>query len=167
MAERPVECSHCKKPIKVIYKEIVGDSILCTEMCGECPVLQEKLHQPSAEALDKETGFCCGQCGTTLESIKEGNPLGCSECYAVFSSLIIHELIVRDLLPFHLKQTLETKKTQPIHIGKVPKKSIAFTPSSRVIALTEALNEALKNENYEEAARLRDQIKTLTEKQDA
>ncbi|HEY5235244.1 MAG TPA: UvrB/UvrC motif-containing protein, partial [Rhabdochlamydiaceae bacterium] len=29
----------------------------------------------------------------------------------------------------------------------------------------EALNEALKRENYEQAAMLRDQIKTLTEKQ--
>ena len=44
MAERPVECGQCKKPVKVLYKEIVGESKTCTEMCADCPILQEKLH---------------------------------------------------------------------------------------------------------------------------
>ena len=105
MAERPVECSHCKKTIKVIYKEIVGDSILCTEMCADCPILQQKLHGQNPELQIRETlseaeaGLCCGNCRTTLESIQMGNPLGCSECYAVFSDVLISELSTMDKIP--------------------------------------------------------------------
>ena len=34
MAERPVECSHCKKPISTLYKEMTQDSTVVTEMCA-------------------------------------------------------------------------------------------------------------------------------------
>jgi protein arginine kinase activator len=170
MPERPVECSHCKKPIKVIYKEIVDNSIICTEMCGDCPLLQQKLHgqmteQPRREGLpEKEAGLCCENCRTSLESIKMGNPLGCSECYAVFADVLISELIAADKLPARIKRDILNKKTQPLHLGKTPNKPLTIPASSRLTTLNEALNEALKKENYEQAAWIRDQIKALTEK---
>ncbi|HSW86429.1 MAG TPA: UvrB/UvrC motif-containing protein [Rhabdochlamydiaceae bacterium] len=169
MTERPVECSHCKRPIKSVFKEIVGDSINITEVCGECPILQQKLHgQPrtgKVEGLPEvESGLCCGNCRTTLESVLTGNPLGCSECYAVFSDVLVSQLIESHKIPAHLQRNLSTKKTQPIHIGKSPNKPITIAPSSRLTALNEALNEALKRENYEQAAWLRDQIKALMDK---
>lgn len=170
MPERSVECSHCKKPIKVIYKEIVDNSMICTEMCGDCPVLQQKLHgqmaefQPREGLTETEAGLCCGNCRTTLESIKMGNPLGCSECYAVFADVLISELIASDKLPLRIKKDLMAKKTQPLHLGKSLHKPVTIPASSRLTALNEALNEALKKENYEQAAWIRDQIKALTEK---
>lgn len=170
MAERPVECGHCKRPIKVIYKEIIDGSMVCTEMCSECPILEQKLHgesktTTSIEGLSEgEAGLCCGNCGTSLESVKMGNPLGCAECYAVFSDVLISELIAADAVPSHLKKSITGKKTQPLHIGKSPKEPLTIAPSSRLTTLNEALNEALKRENYEQAAWLRDQIKALMEK---
>lgn len=171
MAERPVECSHCKKPIKVVYKEIVEDSKICTEMCGDCPIFQQKLHGQILEKpqvreglSETEAGLCCGNCRTTLESIQMGNPLGCSECYAIFSDVLINELISRDKIPSRIKKDVIAKKTQPLHIGKSPNVSLTLPPSSRLTALNEALNEALKKENYEQAAWIRDQIKALMEK---
>jgi protein arginine kinase activator len=170
MPERPVECSHCKKPIKVIYKEIVDNSIIITEMCADCPVLQQKLHgqmaelQPREGLTETEAGLCCGHCRTTLESIKMGNPLGCSECYAIFADVLISELIAADKLSSRLKKDLQAKKIQPLHLGKSPGKPLTIPASSRLTALNEALNEALKRENYEQAAWIRDQIKALTEK---
>jgi protein arginine kinase activator len=167
MAERPVECGHCKKPIKVVYKEIVGDSIMCTEMCADCPILQQKLHGQSLEPQSREglteteAGLCCGNCRTTLESIQMGNPLGCSECYAVFSDVLISELSTADKIPPRIKKDILTKKTQPLHIGKSPNKPLTIPSSSRLTALNEALNDALKRENYEQAAWIRDQIKAL------
>ncbi len=170
MPERPVECSHCKKPIKVIYKEIVDHSIVTTEMCADCPILQQKLHgqtvgmQPHEGLSETESGVCCGGCRTALEAIKMGNPLGCSECYAVFTDVLISELSASNRLPPRLKKEIPAKKTQPLHIGKSPGKPLTILPSSRLTALNEALNEALKKENYEQAAWIRDQIKALTEK---
>ena len=165
MSERPLECGHCKKPIKVIYKEIVQNTITRTETCEDCPILQQKLHgtPPVPEGkTEAEMGLCCGRCGTSLDAIKMGNPLGCAECYAVFGDVLVTELIAQNRLP----EKLATKKTQPLHAGKSPEKTaIPAAPiASKLNALSEALNDALKKENYEQAAWLRDQIKALKEK---
>lgn len=165
MADRPVECSQCKKAIKVIYKEIVDTSIICTEMCADCPVLKQRLHghaaTPSART-ETEAGLYCDNCRTSLDSIKMGNPLGCSECYSVFADVLTNELIAADRLPSRIKKEIPIKKTQTLHMGKSPTKPLTIPSSSRLMALNEALNEALKKENYEQAAWIRDQIKDLT-----
>jgi protein arginine kinase activator len=93
-----------------------------------------------------------------------GNPLGCSECYSVFSDVLISELISLERIPSRIKKDILAKKTQPLHLGKAPNKPLTIPSSSRLSALNEALNEALKKENYEQAAWIRDQIKDLTEK---
>ena len=111
-------------------------------------------------------GLCCGSCGTTLESIQTGNPLGCPECYNVFGEILLQELSSLDILPSRLKKGPGRKKSEPLHIGKCPTAPVEIPASSRLTALNEALNEALKKENYEQAAWLRDQIKALTEKTD-
>ncbi|MBS0615608.1 MAG: UvrB/UvrC motif-containing protein [Verrucomicrobia bacterium] len=169
MPDRPVECSQCKKPVKVTYKEIVDDSVICTEMCADCPVLQAKLHgEPGkGEQIGKESTLCCGNCGTPLEAVTRGEPLGCAECYAVFADFLIGELIESKAIPSTLSQKLTAKRLQAIHIGKSPDKPHDITLSSRLASLNEALNEALKRENYEQAAWLRDQIKALSENKNA
>ncbi len=160
MSERPVECSNCKKPIKITYKEIVGELTITTEMCADCPVLQQKLQGPMENLKEQITeGLCCGHCQTTLESAKTGNPLGCSECYSVFSDFLVTELTARDKI-------FPKQKAKTLHAGKSPGKASSFTPSNKLTSLNEALNEALKRENYEQAAWLRDQIKALTKKSD-
>lgn len=170
MADRPIECAgRCKKPLKIIYKEIVGATITVTEMCAECPVYEQKLHgqikAPATEGLaEGEAGVCCGNCRTTLESVLTGNPLGCPECYLVFSDVLVSALIAEDGIPSHIKKTIATKKTQPLHVGKSPTHTPTQPTSSQLTALNEALNEALKKENYEQAAWLRDQIKALIAK---
>ena len=167
MAERPVECSHCKKPIKVLYKEIIGDSILCTEMCADCPILQARLHGDPHTAKGglaaEEMGLCCGHCRTSLESVKMGNPVGCSTCYEVFADVLISDLLLGNKISPRLEKALAAKKTQPLHLGKSPNKPAMIPSSSRLATLHEALNDALKRENYEQAAWLRDQIKAITE----
>lgn len=169
MADRPLECSHCKKAVKVVYKEIAGGSIITTEMCADCPILEHRLHgTPFAskkEGLaEGEAGLCCGKCLTAMETIKMGNPLGCSECYNVFSEILISELAAGNKISPRLQKAIGMKKNQPIHVGKSPNKSADIPSSSRLTAMNEALNEAVKKENYEQAAWLRDQIKALTEK---
>lgn len=165
MAERPIECGHCKKPITVTYKEMLDASVTCNEMCATCPILEKKLHGYSSQIASHEshaeTGMCCGNCRSTLESIKMGNPLGCSECYAVFADILITELTSTGKIPIQLLKTAKNRKNQPLHLGKTPNKSVKIPSSNRLVALNEALNDALKKENYEQAAWLRDQINVL------
>lgn len=167
MHERPVECSHCKKPIQTTYKEIVGRSVLCTEMCISCPLLQSRLqgssYHTTEEDVETGTSLCCENCHTSLENVKTGNFLGCSECYTVFGEVLISELIATERVPLRLHKQLMGKKSLSVHCGKTPEAPVTIPSSSRLATLNEALNEALKRENYEHAAWLRDQIKALKE----
>lgn len=168
MTDRPLECSECHKSTKVIYTEVIGDSLNRWKMCSDCPVLQRRLRGTVAlEAQTAESmggtsaaGVCCGKCGTTLESVRSGHPLGCSECYEVFGDTLVNELISNGLLPGKL---VSVAKTAPLHIGRSPGQVSPVSRSVRLIALNEALDEVLKKEDYEQAARLRDQIKALKE----
>lgn len=167
MTERPLECSHCKKQISVTYQEIVADVISCSEMCADCPILEQKLRGQTSSIPDcsdkgKDTALCCANCMTTLESVLTGNPLGCSHCYTVFEDTLINELLSQEKVPSRLKKEIQTKHSFSLHTGKNPETPLTLSPSTRLISLNEALNEALKKENYEQAAWLRDQIKELS-----
>ncbi|NDD59036.1 MAG: hypothetical protein EBZ47_07310 [Chlamydiae bacterium] len=167
MPDRPDECSHCKKPAIVTYKEVLLSRINCLSMCEDCPILQQKLTGQKISEMpktaEKEMGLCCGNCGTTLESIKTGNPLGCRDCYSIFGDVLIQELESLNGLPERLTKNININKSQSFHIGKSPSRPVEIPGSSRLTALNQALNEALKKENYEQAAWLRDQIKDLME----
>ena len=168
MGDRPIECGQCKKTVGVLYKEIVGKTTTCTEMCSSCPILSAKLHGESCKGKlpRQESTLCCGNCGTSVESIQMGEPLGCSECYAVFGDILVSELLESDAIPPSLKKKVSMKGPQAIHIGKSPDNEQNVVLSTKLSSLNEALNEALKRENYEQAAWLRDQIKALTDKHD-
>lgn len=163
--ERPLECTECRRPIAVLYTEIVKDVLTQTAMCAECPVLRLRLHGiPHTDQPKKGesgAGLACGNCGTTLESIRVGTPLGCEVCYEVFNDILIPEMMAANKVPNRLSAN---KKSVPVHIGRTPGQSQEINPSLRLLALNEALGEMLKSEDYEQAAWLRDQIKALTEK---
>lgn len=163
--DRPLECGECKKTIAIRYTEIVGDAITHTSMCADCPELQLRLHGTNprdfvANQAGSVAGLACGNCGTTLEDIKRGHRLGCSECYTVFEDVLLIEMQAANRIP---SRVMPTKKSIPLHIGRSPGEKLAINPSSRLLALNEALKETLSREDYEQAAWLRDQIKALTE----
>lgn len=163
--DRPLECGECKKPITVRYTEIVGDTFTHTSMCADCPELQKRLSGTNpkefvAAQTGSPAGLACGNCGTTLEEVRRGHRLGCSECYAVFEDVLLIEMQSSNRLSPRL---IPAKKSLPLHIGRSPGEKLAINPSSRLLALNEALTETLNREDYEQAAWLRDQIKAITE----
>ena len=165
LPDRPLECGECKKPVVIRYTEIVGDTITHTSMCADCPELQRRLHGTAPRELvanltGSPAGLECGNCGTTLEEVKRGHRLGCPNCYTVFDHILLQELQAAHRLPGRIAPA---KKGAPIHIGRSPGESVVISPSSRLLALNEALKETLSREDYEQAASLRDQIKELTE----
>lgn len=169
MPDRPLECTECKKPIAVWYTEVVGHTMTHTCMCSDCPVLERKLRgTPHTELTPGEkegaASLACGNCGTTLEAIRVGTPLGCDLCYEVFDDVLIPEMLTAKKIP---PRIANGKKSVPVHIGRAPGEIKEISPSLRLLALNEALSEMLKKEDYEQAAWLRDQIKALTEKKPA
>ena len=103
LPERPLECcGECRRPIQVIYTEIIGKTISRFAMCDECPVLHRKLHgSSSATAVPGKApaSLACGRCGLTLDEVKMGAPLGCPLCYEIFSDEVVHELAQLERLP--------------------------------------------------------------------
>ena len=108
-------------------------------------------------------GLACGNCGTTLDALRVGNPVGCSICYKIFEDPLVQELVATKKIPTRLAGS---KKMQMLHIGRGLAGAQELSPSMRLLALNEELNETLKREDYEQAAWLRDQIKELTEAQE-
>lgn len=167
MPDRPLECSECRKTAKVLYTEIFDDKMTRTVMCADCPQLQKKLYgkgKGSAISSTKiETALACGNCGTTLDAIHMGHTLGCTTCYEVFSELIVDILFKEGQVSKHLSTP---SRTQPLHIGRAPGEVTEVSPTLKLIALNEALDETLIREDYEQAALLRDQIEALKDKND-
>lgn len=166
MVERSLDCTECRRHIAVIYTEIVGDKMTRTAMCAQCPHLERRLYgtvvRKDMEGQSKEdVALTCGECGTALESIRRGQPLGCVQCYDVFTDALIDDLLKENKISHHLTSN---KKTQPLHIGKAPGEISEISPTLRLIALNEALDETLVREDYEQAALLRDQIEALKKK---
>ena len=163
MEERPIECSGCKKEPTIVYHEVTQNSKTITHMCDGCPMLDSKLHG-NPEGQTKENSFSqkslvCLKCGTSLEQIKMGNLLGCDECYNIFSDLLKQELIASSVINPNLK-----KSSPSFHIGKTPSLDQEYQGNEKLSHLNSALGDALKKENYEQAAYLRDQINEIMEK---
>jgi protein arginine kinase activator len=164
--DRPLECSECKRPIKVHYTEIVGNQCTHIGMCEICPQLAKKLkgtsHLPHLEMA--KTGLTCGECGTSLDAVRMGNPLGCAMCYSVFGDLLVQDMIATKAVSSAIAKK---RKNGSIHIGRSPGEIQEMSPSLQLIALNEALAETLAKEDYEQAAWIRDQIKAITESKES
>ena len=159
--DRPLECGDCKKPISIRYTEAEKGKIIETSMCNDCPHLQKKLKGGTIIPSIGETlkaDLVCGDCGTSLEDLQVGHPLGCSHCYQVFADAIAIELSSRNKIPLTVQNT---KKNMTYHFGRVLGEVAEINPSMQLIALNEALNEMLKKEEYEQAALIRDQINAI------
>jgi len=90
----------------------------------------------------------CEQCGMTLSEFKQHGKLGCENCYSTF----------RDALMPVIKRI----HGRVSHTGKSPYKSKKQNrAASQLEKLKKELEDAVMVENYEQAAKLRDKIKTL------
>lgn len=161
--ERPIECGECKKPVAVVYTELVGKMMYRVAMCSDCPTLRQKLYgskivEPCGDEALK-LGLCCGGCSTTADELRMGANAGCSMCYEVFEELLTQELAQHEALEHPQKG----KRAQALHLGRSPGQTAKINPALKLVALHQALNETLSREEYEQAAWLRDQIKELTE----
>jgi protein arginine kinase activator len=164
--ERPMECSgECRRPVHVIYTEAVGKNITRFAMCEECPVLRQKLRGGGLATPSKpgevQTELVCGGCGLTMEEVRVGAHLGCPLCYDLFTEEIFHELGQLERLP---PKYAMLKKWTPLHMGRTPGQPQEIDPSLKLLALQQTLHETLSREDYEQAAKLRDQIREIEEK---
>lgn len=90
----------------------------------------------------------CRYCGMTYSEFAQSGVLGCAKCY-------------QEMEPY-LQPLIKRVQGNTAHTGKVPKRTGGIARKRRDLAnLRSQLQAAIQNERYEDAARLRDQIKKL------
>lgn len=94
----------------------------------------------------------CPQCGFTFDDFQKVRRFGCANCYRVFS---------RELAPM-----LKSMHKGTSHVGKIPEGLMeSHYRMQRLEDLNSKLEDAIASESYEEAAKIRDEIRDLDEKE--
>jgi protein arginine kinase activator len=90
----------------------------------------------------------CSACGFDLNDLKDKGQLGCPECYVSFQ---------KELNPIMQNMHAKTR-----HVGKKsPNAILRSEDKTQMDSLQNALANAIKEEHFEEAARIRDEIKKI------
>jgi protein arginine kinase activator len=160
-------CNICKKKEATVHlTQIVEDKMQKVDLCDECS--KEKgaddpagfsladllLGLGAAQEMDKSSGgveLKCPQCGFTQADFKKAGRLGCSVCYTTFAE--------------GLEGLLKSMHKGTRHTGKVP---LALRQNrdltERMKSLQQKLEKSISEENFEQAALLRDEITQLRDK---
>lgn len=155
---KPEQCAHCGKPATIHLTQIINNKIHKVDLCEECPhkqgvtdpegfSLADFLLKPAAMAAATEN-LRCEHCGFTPSDFKKTGRFGCPHCYESFKGM--------------LKPMLVNMHRDTHHRGKVPEKAVArIEHQAKLGSLRRELEEAIGQEQYEQAARLRDAIREL------
>jgi protein arginine kinase activator len=153
-------CEDCgKKKATLMFTEIVDDQQKVYHLCEECAE-KRGLAKPksswadlllglakglSAEVKKEEEKLIC-TCGLTFAEFRRGGKLGCVECYSTFSE--------------KLKPLLQRIHGATKHVGKIATKDEEYLRIKRnIVKLEEQLKRAVTKEDFETAAKIRDQIR--------
>lgn len=164
-------CQECRKrPAVVRVMMVVNGQKMEMHLCEECARKKSELEflaDPSlplqqllggllgqaeqdqtAEAGQTRVEKRCPSCGSTYAQFARLGRLGCSECYNTFGD--------------ELRPMIRRIHGSVIHQGKVPARTGGDLKLKKEITdLRNALQKAVAKEDFEQAARLRDEIKEL------
>lgn len=160
-------CCVCKqREARVHLTQIVGDKMHKVDLCDECAA-EKGVNDPTGFALTdllvglgssqqiEQPGASrqlrCPRCGFTQADFKKAGRLGCGDCYTTFAET--------------LEPLLKSMHRGTRHVGKVPhglQKARDLT--DKLKALQKRLEKAIAEEDFEQAALLRDEIKATKEK---
>ena len=164
-----MQCDVCtKKKATVHLTEIVDEQMSEMHLCEDCAREKNVQMEQQFGLADLLAGLAdfgkqakdvekvkikCSNCGMIYEDFRKFGRLGCSECYVSYQE--------------HLGNLLKKIHGSNRHLGKTPTKIQAQTPRTKSESLEELkqqLQQAVKSENFEKAAQLRDKIHELEEK---
>jgi protein arginine kinase activator len=159
------KCERCSSPATVHITEVLSEGKFEEHhVCEQCfkqynQETQSKGATGKALSAEGAAGELeealfgqqeCPDCGIKFVDFRNNHRLGCSRDYQVFQA---------ELIPL-----LENIHGETRHCGKTPRR---YPQNKKTLAelaqLRQRLKRAIDREDYEEAARLRDQIKTLEE----
>ncbi len=170
-------CEKCGKNEATVYiKNVVNGKTTEMHLCGECANEQGLLKtavnpfygmsnffqdfenafqgffpgltSPAASGRSLPNGTTCPVCGASAQDIARTGRAGCADCYSVFD--------------YVLGPAIKRIHGEASHSGTIPGSAGAeMTRKRRLSELKHELKTAIKNEAFEDAARLRDEIRSL------
>ncbi len=161
-----MKCDNCKqRPAKVHYTEIVNDMKVVMNLCLECAEtkgievskagsfgvgdLVAGLIDDTVETeADRISKVRCPSCGYDYSDFKKIGRLGCPECYDAFEAQLVQVLR-------HVHGSTQHAGKKSAKIGE------RAAIRERMTSLRDALLEAIRAEDYERAASIRDEIRGL------
>ncbi|MCG3203878.1 MAG: Protein-arginine kinase activator protein [Elusimicrobia bacterium] len=168
-------CSLCKKKeADVHFEEIIKDQLVSKKLCEDCakkssfsdtfsfpgggqPALNDLVdllsswHKKSS-SLQKEPA--CPACRWTINQFQNTGMMGCSECYLHFQGT------VEGVLKKNHGASIHKGKKAPSDVQKEKIRNL----ERNLRKLKSELDQAVKTENYELAAKLRDKIREFENK---
>lgn len=155
------KCQECHRREATIHvTDFVDGQAVQKHLCEECygehqeaPALSSsdlfaQLIGALAPELEQAQSERCPECGITYLEFRQNLVFGCPYDYEVFSE--------------PLEELLESIHGAKRHVGRVPRGAAqGSTRGPRLEVLRRELNEAVGRENFEAAARIRDEITEL------
>ena len=170
-------CQSCKKNQATTHiKNIVNGELTEMHLCSECAAKQGYsnvfdhmfdigsfmsgfMGEPSfALATEKH----CPNCGITFSQITKSGRVGCAKCYDVFYDRLIPSIKRIHGNTFHAGKRL--RKPQ-LKSGENHTSNAEVSQKSELERLSSELQNAVKNQEFEKAAQLRDKINALKSEQ--
>jgi protein arginine kinase activator len=160
-----MKCQFCDNPAMVHLTDIIHKKKREMHLCEECarehnliPDQQQELNVPALlQFLISQTqavkgqgdpnSAVCPECGLKYAQFRAQGRLGCPADYDVFRST--------------LEPLLERIHRQVRHVGKAPGRFRAQRRQAELKEMRQQLEQAVRDECFEEAARLRDRIRSL------
>lgn len=167
-------CSHCAREMDLgQYTAILdGEFPLGKLLSGLLGI------EDYEEETDERARVVCPTCGTSFEDFVENSRFGCPDCYGVFDLFISDKMKQLQGSGNHKgkrpkfqskfeRERQEAGITQSQGNDGIDTKTGASTGTEdQIITLTARLKEAVRSEEYEQAAHYRDQIKALKERKE-
>ncbi|MBU0677458.1 MAG: UvrB/UvrC motif-containing protein [Verrucomicrobia bacterium] len=159
-------CEKCQdKEATVHLTQVVEGAVKKIHLCEECAAESGfDVHGPmsitdillgmggeSAASRPTPVDRSCPRCHMRQADFKKTGRLGCPTCYETFED---------ELAPL-----IKAMHRHEQHMGKVPsRESVRVRMSTEIAALQKSLERAVAQEHYEEAAEIRDRIRTCRQK---
>lgn len=160
-------CEECQKnEATVVITVTAGGEVTTRHLCPAC---MKKMEQSFAQGdvqgflssllsilsnAPKAPALCCSGCGLSYEEFQRTGKLGCAQCYKDFAE--------------QLRPLLQRIHGRCQHAGRVPAEHQEEHDLAQCIETLRAqMDQAVSQEDFESAARLRDEIRALTQQQEA
>ncbi|MDF1862021.1 MAG: UvrB/UvrC motif-containing protein [Verrucomicrobiales bacterium] len=173
-----MNCDVCQsEDATIFFSQVVEGKLQKVNLCKPCAdekgvtdptgfALADMLEgmgeeQVTETVIDTEELICPG-CGFTQTDFKKTGRFGCADCYHVFDEGLEGLLEAMHKHTQHVGKVPATfPDLPPAEIAPGPTEPMEPSPLDRLSELKNALSKSVEDEDYEEAARLRDEISQL------